>query len=100
MPTNSPHTKPIEIAKKKTDDVREQMAIAGAELNLTNTILERELPAGEKQGDVGKALEQNRATEEKVNQAAEELAVVSEQLEEEVAHRHQLERELTRRSGD
>jgi len=99
LPGHSPGAKPIEIAKKKTEDVKEQIAVAGAELHLTNTILENDLPASQKQGDVGKAIEQNQATEEKVNQAAEELAEVTDQLDQEVAHRHRLEAELARRTG-
>ena len=95
-----PHgAKPIEVAKQKVDDAKDQIAVAGAELHLTNTILESDLPATQKQGDVGKALEQNVATEEKINQAAEELAEVSEKLEQEVAHREWLEAELARRTG-
>ena len=99
LPSNIPGAKPIEIAKKKTEEVQEQIAIAGAELHLTNTVLENDLPDSQKQGDVGKAIEQNVATEEKVNQAAEQLAEVTEKLEEEVAHRQHLEQELARRTA-
>ena len=99
LPGNVPGAKPIEIAKKKTDEVQESIAVAGAELHLTNTILENDLPPSQKQGDLGKALEQNVATEERVQQAAEELAEVTELLEEEVAHRQRLEQELARRAS-
>ena len=100
LPANlPPDAKPIEIAKKKAEDVQEQIDVASAELHLTNTVLESDLSASQKEGDVGKALEQNQATEERINQAADELAEVSEQLEEEVAQRHRLEQELARRAA-
>jgi len=47
---------------------------------------------------VRKALAQNAVVEEKVMGAAEELHDVKELLEEEIAERHRLERELERRS--
>lgn len=95
--------KPIEQAREKTADVRQELEVAGAELHLSNTALERHLPPGQKNGDVGRALAQNSAIETKVQEAAEELAVVTELLEEEVAQRERLEKELeasgrTRRS--
>lgn len=86
--------KPIEHARDKTADVRQDLEVAEAELHLTNTALQRSLPESQKRGDVGKALAQNAQIEDKVQEAAEELAVVTELLEEEVAQRERLEREL------
>lgn len=90
---------PIEIARDKTDSVQEELAVAGAELHLTNTALDRSLPSDAKKGDVGKALEQNGKVQQKVNQAAEELAEVTELLEEEIEQRRRLEAELAARTG-
>lgn len=87
-------TKLIEQARDKTADVRQDLEVAEAELHLTNTALHRGLPPSLKQGDVGRALAQNTQLENKVQEAAEELAVVTELLEEEVAQRERLEREL------
>lgn len=95
--TTAGPSRPIEIAKDKADSVQEDLAVAGAELHLTNTALDRSLPQSAKQGDVGKALEQNGAVQQKVSQAAEELAEVTELLEEEIAERHRLEARLARR---
>ncbi|HSI53207.1 MAG TPA: hypothetical protein VK981_04495 [Ramlibacter sp.] len=95
--TNLAPAKPIETAKSKTQDVQEDLAVAGAELHLTNTALEHSLPAKEKTGDVRKALDQNGLVEERVVQAAEELAEVTDLLEEEIAQRQKLERELAQR---
>ncbi|MDB5870817.1 MAG: hypothetical protein JWQ07_259 [Ramlibacter sp.] len=91
-------TRPIVTAKAKTDSVQEELAVASAELQLTNTALEQILPPGQKQGDVRKALDQNERIEEKVTQAAEELAEVSDLLAEEIVQRHRLEQELARRT--
>ncbi len=90
-------SKPIEIAKSKAQSVQDDLAVVGAELHLTNTALEQSLPTSEKKGDVRKALDQNEKVEEKVVQAAEELAEVTDLLEEEIAQRHLLEQELARR---
>jgi len=97
MPINSEASRPIEVAKDKTDAVQEDLAVAGAELHLTNTALDRSLPQSSKQGDVGKALEQNGIVQQKVSQAAEELAEVTELLEEEIEQRHKLEAQLAQR---
>jgi phosphoglycerate-specific signal transduction histidine kinase len=78
--------------------VRRELAVAGAELHLTNAALEQNLPPQAKQGDVRKALDQSGAIEEKVNEAAEELAEVTVLLEEEIEQRQHLEAELARRS--
>jgi diguanylate cyclase len=86
--------KPIHIAKKKTETVKEDLIVAGAELHLANTALDRSLPAAQKSGDVRKALDQNETVEEKVNKAADELDQVNELLAEEVEERHRLERQL------
>lgn len=89
--------KAIVEAKDKTERVKDELAIAGAELHLSNVALDRTLPAAEKKGDVRKALEQNAKVEEKVADAADELHDVKELLEEEIAERHRLEAELAQR---
>jgi len=97
MPITTKPGRPIEVARDKTDAVQDDLAVAGAELHLTNTALDRSLPESARQGDVGKALEQNGVVQQKVTQAAEELAEVTELLEEEIAERHRLEAELAQR---
>jgi hypothetical protein len=86
--------KPIEQAKDKTTEVQQDLQVASAELHLTNTALERNLPHDTRNGDVSRALEQNAVIEGKVQEAAEELAVVTELLEEEAAERARLEHQL------
>ena len=90
-------TRPLAKAKTKTRRVQSDLAVAGAELHLSNTALEHSLPEPHKRGDVRKALRQNEVVEQKVSEAAEELAEVTELLEEETLLRHHLEQELAKR---
>lgn len=90
---------PISTAQEKTGKVKTDLELASAELQLSSTALDRHLPADTKKGDVARALEQNAAVEIKVQEAAGELAEVTELLQEEVAQRHQLERKLARADG-
>ncbi len=86
--------KPIDKAHQKTERIQKTLLVAGAELHLTNTALERHLPDHGHHGDVGRALVQNAVIEEKVQEAAEDLAEVTELLQEEAAERRRLERRL------
>lgn len=88
---------PIQQAKDRTRDVRQELEVAGAELQLTTTILERTLPAQHKQGDVRKAIDQNGAVAANVAEATEELAEVEALLAQEIEERQRLEREIGRR---
>lgn len=91
--------RPIVKAKAVTEQVREQLELAGAELHLSNSMMRRSVPDAGKAGDVRKALDQYALVEEKVVDAAEELSDVTELLEEEIAERHRLEQELERLSS-
>lgn len=84
-------------ATAKTANIQRDLEVAGAELNLTNTVLDRSLPESAKQGDVGRALEQNSAIEEKVQAAADDLKAVTQLLKEEVAETARLGQELAER---
>lgn len=88
---------PIEQARKKTEQVREGLAVAGAELNLTTTILERELPAQHKTGDVRRAIDQNAAVAGNVAEAQEDLEQVEALLERARQEHERLQREIERR---
>jgi hypothetical protein len=71
----------LEHARSKTELVQRELEVASAELGLTHGAFERELPAHVKQGDVAWAIQQNKALERKVQQAAEELEEVTELLD-------------------
>ena len=91
-------SRPLYRAQRKTSEVREQLEVASAELGLTNAVLGNTLPESVKRSsDVRRALSQNEAIEEKVQEAADELQVVTDLLQEEVAERERLERELASR---
>lgn len=89
---------PLHRAREKTSKVQKELTVAGAELDLTNTVLDNSLPESVKRSsDVQRALTQNEAIEEKVQDAAEQLKVVTDLLHEEAAERERLEQELARR---
>lgn len=90
---------PIVKAKAVTEQVREQLELAGAELHLSNSVMRRSVPDAGKSGEVRKALDQYARVEEKMVDAAEELSDVTELLEEEIAERQRLELELERLSS-
>jgi hypothetical protein len=90
--------RPLFRARQKTRAVREQLEVVSAELGLTNTVLGQSLPDNVKSSsEVQRALSQNEAIEEKVQEAANELQVVSDLLQEEVVERKRLEKELASR---
>lgn len=97
MPASTPRPLPIERARAKTRDVREDLHVAGGELNLSTTVLERALPDPQKSSDVRRAIEQAGSATEKVEKAREELHEVEDLLAREVAERERLEAELARR---
>lgn len=90
--------RPIEHAELRARKVREGLELAGAELHLTNTILERELPPEHKQGDVRKAIDRNEAVAGDVAEARDELQHVEALLAQEIVERERLEDELARRA--
>lgn len=94
----APRRRPIEQARQTTQKVREDLELAGAELHLTTTILERALPPQHKTGDVRKAIERNEAVAVDVADAKEELQQVEAMLAQEIVERERLEHELARRA--
>lgn len=90
--------RPLYRAHQKTIAVRRQLEVASAELGLTNAVLDRTLPNSMKDvSEVRRALAQNEAIEDRVQEAAVELEVVTDLLAEETAERQRLERELASR---
>ena len=84
--------KPLTVARTRTDKVKDALEVAGAELVLTNEVLQDALPdAAKNDALVTRALEQNLEVEEKVQKAADELDAVSELLKSEEAHSERLE---------
>jgi hypothetical protein len=84
----------IEQARQKTEQVRDDLEVAGAELHLSNEMLERQLPPQHKTGDVRRAIDQTGVVADNVATAREELQEVEALLEQAIAEREQLERQL------
>jgi hypothetical protein len=84
----------IAQAREKTEKVRDDLAQAGAELHLSKEMLERKLPPQDKTGEVRKAMDQNEAVAGNVAVAQEELEHVEALLEQAIAEREALERQL------
>jgi hypothetical protein len=99
MPSQNKAGAAIERARIKAAKVRDDLHVAGGELALSNTILERKLPPAQKSGDVGKALAQNEGVVRKVFDARDELREVEDLLHREEAELKRLERELAARRG-
>jgi hypothetical protein len=79
-------------------DARLWLRLPHKQAGLTNAVLEHSLPDSVKNsGDVQRVLSQNEVIESKVQDAADELQPVIELLDEEVAQRERLERELASR---
>ena len=97
-PTDQIRKHPIQQARDRTSEVRQELELAGAELQLTTTILERALPPQHKVGDVRKAMDQNDAVAATVAEASGELAEVEALLAQEIEERQRLEREIARRA--
>ena len=72
---------PLDEARAKTDQVQRELEVASAELGLAHGALERHLPPEQRNDDVAWAIAQNAVLERKVQQAADELEVVTELLE-------------------
>jgi cytochrome c-type biogenesis protein CcmH/NrfG len=90
---------PIEIARRKTGKVQQDLQVASAELGLAHEALEQKLPPEAKHGDVAWAIGQNAAVEQKVQEAAQELKHVTDLLHEEEAERARLEQALAHRGN-
>lgn len=86
--------KRLRRAQRKTVAISSELKVAGGELNLTKSVLEHHMPPGSVSGDVAHALAQQGTIEEKVLEAADELSMVHDLLDEEAAERTRLEQEL------
>ena len=89
--------KPLDHARTKTEQVQQDLTVAGAEIGLAREALDEHVPEELKQGDIAWAIGQNAAVERKLEQAADDLGTVTELLAEEAAERERLQQELARR---
>jgi len=83
MTTPSEHAPLLSDAKQKTEKVEGDLALAAAELHLSNVVIAKSI-SGEvvEPGIIDRALEQNTIIEKKVAVATEELKEVTQLLSE------------------
>lgn len=78
----------------QTIEVKEKIVGVGDELLIVNTVLKQEIPEKLQTGEVAQALDKHEELETIVQECVGDLAEVNEALEEEVARRRRLERQL------
>ena len=87
-------------ALAQSSEVKEKIEGVGDELLIVNTVLKQEIPSTLQTGDVAQALEKHEELEGIVQECVDDLVEVNEALEEEVARRENLERELARSQAE
>ncbi|APW40596.1 hypothetical protein RD110_09790 [Rhodoferax koreense] len=81
-------------ALNQTVEVKDKIVGVGDELLIVNTVLKQEIPEKLQTGEVAQALDKHEELESIVQECVEDLVEVNEALEEEVARRRRLERQL------
>jgi hypothetical protein len=93
--TNSQQQKPqLARALEKNDAIQGTVERSAQELDLVNSVLEKEIPADVKKGDIAMALVKTAELEDQIQASADELVHVNELLEQEIAEREELEKKL------
>ena len=87
-------TRPILKALDQNDNVKKVVKKSADELLVVNAVLEKNIPAQAKMGDLAQALEKTEHIEDTIHASAEDLAAVNQLLEHEVEERISLEGEL------
>jgi hypothetical protein len=94
-PTTVHQEKPqLTRALEKNDAVKDTVERSAQELDLVNSVLEKQIPADVKKGDIAMALTRTAELENQIQASAEELAHVNELLKQEIAERAVLEEKL------
>ena len=91
---------PLGEALNQTIEVKEKIEGVGDELLILNTVLKQEIPETLQTGEVAQALEKHEELETIVQECVVDLAEVNEALEEEVALRQKLERQLAQSQAE
>jgi C4-dicarboxylate-specific signal transduction histidine kinase len=94
-PSHTPPEKPqLSRALEKNDAVQDAVERSAQELFVINKVLEKEIPASVKTGDVAMALVKTAELEDKIQESADELAHVNELLQKEIAERAEVAQKL------
>ena len=84
----------VSSAMSKTEKVQEDIQLAEAELHLANEVVTGNLVAGGSQGDLARAVKHNALVGKKLQDAGEELQVVTDLLQSEEHDRQRLEQDF------
>ena len=94
-PAPAPQEKPqLARALEKNDAIQGTVERSAQELDLVNSVLEKEIPVDVKKGDIAMALVKTAELEDQIQASADELVHVNELLEQEIAEREELEMKL------
>lgn len=92
--SNEDDIAPLVKALDKNESVQQEASRVAVELTVINTVLQQEIPAHAKTGDIAQALRKTNEIEDRIQKSADELAEVNLALEHEIDEREELEREL------
>ncbi|MCZ8256534.1 MAG: hypothetical protein O9327_12820 [Polaromonas sp.] len=81
-------------ALEKNDAIQDTVERSAQELDLVNSVLEKEIPVNVKKGDIAMALVKTAELEDQIQASADELDHVNELLQQEIAEREELEKKL------
>lgn len=84
----------LERALDQNESIQETVEQSAAELCVIHAVLQQEVPAHVKTGDVAQALQKTDELENRIQASAEKLEQVNQALKEEVKARAELERQL------
>ena len=84
----------LERALHQNESTRDTVEASASELAVIHAVLDHEIPAPLKQGEVAQALRKTDEIEGRIHNAAQELARVNRVLQAEIDERIDLEREL------
>ena len=94
-PTTTPQEKPqLARALEKNDAIQDTVERSAQELDLVNTVLEKEIPPDVKKGEIAMALIRTAELENQIQASAVELAHVNDLLKQEISERAELEKRL------
>ena len=81
-------------ALEKNDAIQDTVERSAQELDLVNSVLEKEIPPAVKKGDIAMALVKTAELEDRIQASADELVHVNELLQQAIAERAELEQKL------
>ena len=94
QPNASNMPTPLEHALDQNEAIQETVEQSAVELCVVNAVLQQEVPAHVKTGDVAQALQRTEELEERIQTSADSLEQVNHALKKEIEVRADLERQL------